>query len=82
MIIKPKGNFTKEIEKFICGKLDAMNSKKLQAVIDECNSLTKQNCSWIRYDLRKIVRDLAAHFCVHGYAEGTCIHGTCINYKT
>lgn len=56
---RPKGNFTREIDNFICKRLDEMSAKELQKVIDECDSLTTSNCSWIRYDLRELVRDLA-----------------------
>lgn len=56
---RPKGSFTRDIDNFICEKLNAMNAKELQKVIDECDSLTTSNCSWIRYDLRDLVRGLA-----------------------
>ena len=57
---RPKGNFTKDIDNFICSRLDAMNAEELKAVIAECDSLTTSNCSWIRYDLRELVGELAA----------------------
>jgi len=50
---------TRIVEDVICEKIDAMGIEELQAVIRDCNGLTTTNCSWIRYGLRHIVKEVA-----------------------
>ena len=50
---------TRQVEEFLCDKIEAMDAKELQAAIRECDSLTTTNCSWIRYGLRRIIKEVA-----------------------
>lgn len=53
--------FTQEISDYIRERIEQLNKKELESVIDECNSLTSTNCSWVRYSIRIPILEIAEY---------------------
>jgi hypothetical protein len=51
--------FMHKLEDYIGAAIDAMSADDLRAVIAECDKMTTANCSWVRYGLRDIMREIA-----------------------
>ena len=56
-----KRQFTRDVSDFIWAELTKMNKKELEHVLKECDSLNTHNCSWVRYDLRHVIKEVTQH---------------------
>ena len=50
---------TARLSDLLCKEIDSASEDGLRKIMEDCDSLSTTNCSWIEYDLRTIVRDMA-----------------------
>lgn len=51
--------FTRVVADFIHDKIEAMSREELESIIKECNNLSTRNCTWVQYDIRLVVLEIA-----------------------
>lgn len=54
-----KKQLTRKVEDFLGKNIDVMGVDELREVIKDCNSLTTTNCSWVRYGLKDVIKEVA-----------------------